>query len=156
VIHVDIPFFPPSANNAYFTRGKLRVLSTEGKKYKNDVQNFLGRQHPEFLSFFAQKDMEYEMIFILFFEPGTLYNKTWPQTKDVSRHKKIDASNRAKLLEDILAKAAGYDDSQHFSVTTTKGEALPRQQPYVEVWAWREEENGPIARFLTTRTTGTW
>jgi Holliday junction resolvase RusA-like endonuclease len=131
----------------------MRVLKKEGKAYKREVQNFLGRNHPEFLSFFSRKDEEFEVVIIALFAIGDVYCKTWGKDPKVRRHKKTDASNRVKLLEDTIVEAAGYDDAQHISISVTKGEVMPGQDPYVEVWAWGEFENGPIAQFVATRST---
>lgn len=152
MIGITLPFFPPSTNHAYFTRGHIRKLSTEGKRFKNEVQNYLLKYHPNVLAFF-QPNVEYEVLFILFYEADTLYNKGWPKDSKVPRHKKNDATNRIKLLEDAVVSAAGHDDRQHWSVSVTKSEALVGQDPYVEMWVWHEDENGPIARFVATRTT---
>lgn len=151
MMHVRIPFFPPTTNHAYFTRGHVRVLTKVGKKFKAEVKNFLGREHPDFLSYF-RPNTEYEVLFLLFFGADSLYNRGWPKDPEMSRHKSIDASNRVKLLEDAVVEAAGYNDAQHFAISVVKTEALLGQEPYVEMWAWNEEDNGPIARFITTRT----
>lgn len=149
MIHIVLPFFPPSSNNAYFTRGNLRVLKKEGVKFKREVQNFLGKEHPEFLQFFASKDKEYEVVIRLVFAADELYSKTWLKKEGVRRHKKNDATNRIKLLEDVLVDATGHDDAQHASFTSTKTEAMPGHSPYVEIWAWGEEESdGPVTQFL--------
>lgn len=147
MIHVSIPFFPISVNHAYFQRGHTRVLTAKGKKYKAEVKNFLGRHHPEFLAFF-KPNVEYELLYLMFFEAGELYCKGWPKDPEMSRHKRIDVTNRVKLLEDALTEAAGYDDKQHWSVSVVKAEALVDEKPYVRVWAWNEEENGPLASFI--------
>lgn len=125
-------------------------MSTEGKCFLNEVKNYLLKEHPEFLSQF-KPDEEYELLFLLHYEAGALYNSTWLKTKGVTRHKKNDATNRVKILEDAIVSAAGHDDKQHWSVSVTKTEALNGQRPYVEVWVWKEAESGPISRFITTR-----
>jgi len=150
MMHVVLPFFPPSSNNAYFTRGRLRRMSTEGKKFLNEMKHHLLKEHPEFLAQF-KPDVEYEVLFLLHYEAGTLYNATWLKDPKVGRHKKNDATNRVKILEDAIVDAAGHDDRQHWSVSVTKTEALIGQSPYVEVWVWKEDESGPISRFIATR-----
>lgn len=151
MIHVVLPFFPPTVNKLYFTRGRLRRLSTEGKCFLNEVKNYLLRQHPDFLAYF-KPNKEYELLFLLHYTAGSLYSISWLKDPKVSRHKKNDAANRIKILEDAIVAAAGHDDMQHWSVSVTKVEALVGQEPYVEVWVWGEEESGPISRFIATRT----
>lgn len=151
MMYVHLPFFPLSVNEAYFTKGNIRTLKSAGKKFQNEVKNYLGKHHPDFLAYLGKKDAEFEILFVLFFEPGSLYCKTWSKESKVARHKRIDASNRLKLLEDAIVEAAGYDDTQHFYAAIAKAEALEGYSPYVEVWAWREEEHGPIQQFLHRR-----
>lgn len=143
MIKVDIPFFPPTANKAYFTRGKMRALSSEGKKFKNEVKNFLGTRHPEVLQFF-KPNVEYEILLVMKYEHGSMYTKGWGKVAGVERHKKRDASNLVKLAEDAIVSAAGHDDKQHRTVSVSKDELPPGQEPYFELWAWSEGEHGPI------------
>lgn len=144
-----IPYFPPTSNHAYFTRGRIRALTTVGKRFKNEVKSHLGKFYPEFLAYF-KKDVEYEILFIMYFANGALYNKTWPNKPGVPRHKIVDAQNRIKLAEDAVVEAAGYNDAQNFKVAIAKKEAEPEADPYFSVWVW--EDNGPISRFLSNRT----
>lgn len=152
MIGIRIPFFPPSVNEAYFTKGNLRVLRPEGKRFKLEVQNYLGKYCADFLRLFQRPDEEYEILFIMHFAPDTIYNKTWTEKEGVRRHKKNDASNRVKLIEDAIASCAGFDDAQNIISSVMKTEVSPGQQPGVEIWAWGEEEDGPVASFVGRRT----
>ncbi len=150
MISVHIPFFPPSTNHAYLSTSHGRILTKEGKRYKTEVQHFLGQHCPGFIAFF-KPNIEYEILFMLYFEAGSLYTKSWPKNTEVSRHKRIDATNRVKLLEDVITETAGYNDCQHFAFSVVKTEASVNQHPFTDVYAWDEQEDGPLARYRHTR-----
>lgn len=155
MIRFKSPYFPPSLNNAYFTKmtrpkggkGKpvpMRVLTNDGRKYKREFKTWLAKNHPEVLSFFSRPSGEFSIFIVLYFDK--LYNVGWPE-KAKNRHKRIDASNHVKVLEDALVDACGHDDSQHVSVSVMKAEVL-NEEPYFELWAWNsEEEDGPLESF---------
>lgn len=158
MIRFKAPFFPPSVNNAYFTKiarpknnpsGKsvpTRVLSNEGKKFKRTFKTWLAREHPHALEFFSSPTGEYSILVVLHFKG--LYNTGWPKNAK-TRHKKLDASNYIKVLEDALVDACGHDDSQHVCVTMMKAEAPQGEEPYFELWAWNsEQEDGPVDAFI--------
>jgi hypothetical protein len=110
---------PPTVNHAYFNlpRGG-RTLSKEGKKYKVETAAYLVRTYPAELQQ-LKKNVAYGVAIKLYFEK--ILNDTWPE-KAESRYKRIDASNRIKLLEDAFITAAGTDDSQHLLVAVTKAQ----------------------------------
>lgn len=163
MISVAVPLFPPSVNNAYFTRMArpkgaptgarpvpMRVLTNEGRRFKREFKTWLAKNHPEVLSFFSSKDGEYSICAVLYFDE--LYNKSWPKEAK-TRHKKIDASNYMKVLEDALVEACGHDDRQHVSVTTIKSQVKPGEEAWFELFAWNaEEEDGPLESFIYNRT----
>jgi hypothetical protein len=150
VIYIEVPSVPISSNHAYKTiktRGKgksitKRVLTDEGKAYKNETKTYIARNFPEAMKFF-KPNVSYSIIVeFTFHGRDALMSKTWP-TKAKSRYKKLDTSNRLKLFEDALAAATGLDDSQNFNVTSAK--AWHRDYEATRVWAWnRDEERSPI------------
>lgn len=154
MIYFRCPFFPPSINNVFFTtRGRngvpIRVMTSEGKRYKREFKTWLARHHPEALNFFTAPDESFEIAVRLHFQK--IYNAGWPKTAK-SRHKKIDASNYFKVLEDALVSACGHDDSQHLRVSIMKNELTEREEaPFFELWAWKEDELGPIGSFSSLR-----
>lgn len=112
------PGLPPSANNAYVNlpHGGRR-LSKEGEKYKNETLAFFARTYrKELLTF--KKNTPYLVAMTFFFD--ALETKGWASGKAESRYKKFDATNRPKLLEDVLKDAAGIDDSQNLDVYLRK------------------------------------
>jgi Holliday junction resolvase RusA-like endonuclease len=56
-----------------------------------------------------KKNVPYELKLIFFFEK--VLNKT---SKFGNRYKKMDLTNRIKLIEDTLSEAIGLDDSHNF------------------------------------------
>lgn len=112
------PGLPPSANNAYVNlpHGGRR-LSKEGEKYKNETLAFFTRTYrKELLTF--KKNTPYLVAMTFFFDD--IETKGWASGKAESRYKKFDATNRPKLLEDVLKDAAGIDDSQNLDVYLRK------------------------------------
>lgn len=161
MIQVNVPFFPPSVNNAYFTKMArpkgnskappvpLRIITKEGRAYKREFKTWLARNHQEVLQFFSEPDGEYSILVVLYFKE--LYNTGWPK-KAKTRHKKIDASNYLKVLEDALVDACGHDDSQHVTVTAVKEQIAEGEEPWFALYAWNmKEEDGPIDEFLSGR-----
>jgi len=130
MIRMQIPWLPPSANHAYFNlpRGG-RTLTTEGKKFKRETAAYLVQTYPTELQFF-KPNVPYG-VGIQFIFPE-LENKTWPG-KATTRYKKVDTSNRVKLLEDVLGEVANIDDSQHVTllIGKTGGESAR-----TDIWVW--------------------
>lgn len=139
MIKLTIPSIPPSSNNAYFTRGKMRVLTKEGRKYKNETVAHVAQNYrQEMLIFKPNNRFQFHFRFYL----ETIQNKLWKPGGKVNRYKKFDGANLTKLLEDCLAEAGGYDDSQTVTSTWQKMEGTPER---TEVWAWNlEEERDPF------------
>ena len=142
MLYFKLPFLPPSVNHAYFQKGNRRILTAKGRKFKVEVKTYIARQCPEALDFFNQQD-PYTVIFNLVFESVYTKGKTAQ-----SRYKKIDVSNRVKLLEDALTDACGHDDSQHQIVAAAKSTA-ENEEPHVEVWAFNQlKEECPIDEWI--------
>jgi len=112
------PGLPPSANNAYINlpRGGRR-LSKEGEKYKHETLAYFSRHYRrELLTF--KPNTPYAMAMLFYFD--AVENDGWLTGKAKTRYKKFDATNRPKLLEDVLKDAAGIDDSQNLDVYLRK------------------------------------
>lgn len=148
MIHARLPFFPPSINHAYFQRGKARVLTAAGKKFKVELKAFLAREHQEFLSFF-KKDKPYMLIIRLNMDFDKIMFRGWPN-KAAQRYKALDASNYVKVLEDALSEACGYDDRQNVAVASIKVPYSAGYESDVELWAISlEDEPDPLYAFST-------
>lgn len=118
MIDVKLPF-PPSVNKAYATtRSGRRLLTSEGKLFKQSVRDIIGQKYavatPE-LSRIGTVPLELTI---------TLYtateNKGWLQGKAKNRYKRVDVSNRVKLLEDAVFESLDSDDCLVFSLHVHK------------------------------------
>lgn len=115
---LDVPM-PISVNKAYVTVRGRRILSKEGKIYKSTVTTGVAKQ----LSLCTQytdlvnEETPLKLEITLYLERTE--NKGYPK-KTKTRYKRVDVSNRVKLLEDALFDALGVDDSSVFSLTITK------------------------------------
>lgn len=146
-VYVKLPFIPPSSNNAYFQRGKIRVLTSKGKKFKAEVKTYIAQHCQHFMAYF-KKDTPYTLIACFNIGRDELLNKTWPeQAKE--RYKKYDASNRLKLLEDAICAACSHDDRQHMIVVAAKGMKATEDEPNTEVWVFnQEQESCPVDEWI--------
>jgi hypothetical protein len=147
LIYFVIPTLPPSSNHAFVTVHGHRMLSKEGKAYKNETKTYIARTYPSELGYFS-KDYEYAVLIrVNFPEQAALYCKGFKEGKAGSRYKKLDATNRIKLFEDAFAEATGIDDQQNFVFSTVK--AWSEGKAFTEVWVWqRYAESNPIDDYL--------
>jgi Holliday junction resolvase RusA-like endonuclease len=130
MIRLELPSLPPTTNHLYVkTRGGGRALSEEGRKYKTETTSLLQREYSREL-FTLKKNVPYLVVFRFWFE--TLENKGWAKG-ETSRYKKLDVTNRAKVIEDCLKDAGGFDDSQDFIVILEKRQGMPERST---IWMW--------------------
>lgn len=144
MIYLRVPSLPPSTNHAYFNlpRGG-RTLTSAGKKYKRETAAHISQRYPKEMAT-LKPDVPY--LLHVRFHLSDLENKTWP-TSAKTRYKRIDASNRLKLLEDVLAEVAGIDDAQNLMIILEKCQGA---EEYTEIWVWNlEVENESLSRLLT-------
>lgn len=153
MIVLKIPGIPPTTNNAYVNKssGHGRALSKEGERYKKYVglhilqQLLLARKT-------VPKDKELSVVFVLGFQTHTKKGgavipkkrvckngvvKVIPEHK-VSLFKKVDVSNRIKLLEDVLSEVTGIDDSQTFRLLVVKKQS---EQEYTHIGIWWDNDD---------------
>jgi len=115
-VRVTAPM-PPSDNNLYFIHKKRKVMTTEGKRYRNIVHAAIGKcalkgrvvfdpnlYHAARLEVFFEK-VETKGWF-QFFKRG----KKAGQRKAERRFYKTDTDNRRKLITDSVCEAIGIDD----------------------------------------------
>jgi hypothetical protein len=146
-----IPGMPPSSNNAWFNLPKGgRTLKPAGKKYKNEIQTLIGQKYSKELMTF-KKHEPYLVFFRVHVE--ALENATWGAAKNgaENRYKKNDATNRIKILEDIIAEVTGVDDASTMTFLIQKVQAVPATNEQIEVFIWntyREESpfDEPLSR----------
>ncbi len=138
MIKLELMGIPPTANHAYATVHGHRVLSSKGKKYKTETKTSLVERFPRELRFFRD-NAPYLVAVRFYFEE--IENKGWFQGTAASRYKRLDLTNRVKLLEDCLKDAAGIDDSQHLRVILDKQKGTER----TVIWVWDlEQEETPF------------
>lgn len=120
MIHVVYPHLPPSSNKIYF-RGT--ILTKHAREYAEEFSRYFATTHGH-----QVLDVNPDLLYALhlhFFFP-TLINEGWVQRdkdgkrKAKSPYKKIDLSNRIKLLEDCIRDAIGVDDSHTFAASQEK------------------------------------
>lgn len=140
MIHIKIPSIPPSSNHAYATiRGtSKRVLTTEGRSYKTLTTAHIAQKYPIALKFF-KPNTPYLLLVRFWFSQIT--NSGYPKKAD-NLYKKLDVSNRLKLLEDALKDAGGVDDSQNMTIILQK---FKSEDERTEIWVWElEAEKTPF------------
>ena len=147
MIRLELPFIPPSSNNAYFNlpRGG-RVLTTVGKNFKILSKSHLSRIYPQELRFF-QANKPYLTVIRFFFED--VETKGFASGKAKNRYKVFDGGNRTKLLEDVLKDVGGIDDSQTLTSIWEKKQGLP-ERTLLGIWDLEEEAtpfDGALANF---------
>jgi Holliday junction resolvase RusA-like endonuclease len=123
LLRVSVPM-PPSVNKLYFVRHGRKVLSAQGRTVKAQIQALVTQAASQVVGLNEQTPLELEIVTYF----PVLENKGWSQGKSKSRYKKIDVTNRAKLLEDALSGGLGLDDSLFFRVTMTKREGAERAE----------------------------
>jgi Holliday junction resolvase RusA-like endonuclease len=142
MIHLALPWLPPSVNNAYIDRrGGGRALADETRRFKVEAPAHLLRYHRQEMLFFVERK-DTPLTVAVCFTMTEIENKGWLKKKGVARYKKVDASNRIKILEDVLATAAGVDDSQNFIVALCKRYGSTEK---TDIWVWDpEKEDSPF------------
>lgn len=124
-ISFEWPHLPKSVNNLYFTQRGRRVLSTEGRKFKQAfVTQRGGLTATELMKFRPLNDHAYALELWFFIPRGSLYNASWGQSRATkSPFRDIDTSNLVKLAEDAISELLGIRDRNNFSVLAHKREA---------------------------------
>jgi len=138
MIRIEIPFLPPSTNNAYLqTMRGPKMLLPKGRSYKNKAKTIIARTCREQL-IGHKSNKPYLVLVRLFFE--RVENKGWPN-KSKNRYKTFDATNRIKLLEDALVEGTGVDDSNNMVFIVSKEVGTPERSD-IFIWSLEEEECG--------------
>lgn len=148
MIQMHLPYFPPSTNKAFFSRHGRLHLSDEGKAFKENVKAHIIQNYARQIRDF-KKNVPYLLYLRVIFAEG-LENAGWPK-KCQTRYKKMDATNRIKLVEDAVRDALGVDDSQFLGVVVEKtgpkfGDQDPKSHLIVFLWDL-ENERSPLDDF---------
>lgn len=136
MIHLVVPWLPPSSNHAYENmRGGGRRLSEAGRSYKTETRVYLASRYPGALTCLRKNAAR---VLAVRFRFEQVENLGYPNTAK-TRYKKFDGGNRMKLLEDTLHEAGGVDDCEVFQSFWEKTQGLPEQ---TELWVWDLELEG--------------
>lgn len=115
---------PPTSNNIYFNKpdGKGRQLTGEARAWKKRAVTKIVRESGLGFQDAWDNNVMYELELVFYFDQ--IENKGWNrrymrgpkkgQRKNNNRWKKIDLSNRVKLVEDAIKTAVGVDDCATF------------------------------------------
>lgn len=137
---------PISVNKAYVTIRGRRALSKEGKIYKSAVTTGVAKQLSLCSDFtdLINDQTALKLEITLYLERTE--NKGYPN-KTKTRYKRVDVSNRVKLLEDALFDALGVDDSIVFSLIVTKQtRPTDRDDDYCDLTLSRWPDGGVQAK----------
>ena len=136
-IQVRLPF-PPSVNKAYAsTRGGRRVLSKEGRLYKQAVREVIGKAYglkPHILG-------DVDKLHLSITLHTRCINKGWSTGNAKSRYKRVDVSNRVKLLEDALFESIDLDDSHVFCLNICKTHSESEEYADVHLCALLDKDD---------------
>lgn len=133
-LHIVYPELPPSSNKIYFQGTRLTKHSRE---YAERFALFMVRNHGHQINE-MNPDLTYAVHLRFYFEslvnPGWLERDRTGQRKAKTRYKKIDVSNRIKLVEDCVRDALAIDDSHTFALSQEKHHdpSNPRVEIYVQ------------------------
>ena len=115
---------PPSVNQVYATtRGGKRVMTQKGKTFKQQVRSRVGAECASRTDLVDLAALPLSLKIEIFLD--TVVNKGWSTGKAKTRYKRVDTTNRQKLLEDAVSEALGIDDSQFFVVVASKKSGAP-------------------------------
>ena len=116
MVELDLPM-PPSVNKLYATvRGK-RIMTAQGKAVKREIVQLVVA-HVATMPDLFRAESRLRLTVDLYF--AAVENAGWSKGKAKNRYKRIDVSNRAKLLEDALFSGIGIDDSLIFELIMRK------------------------------------
>ncbi len=117
---------PPTLNKAYINTKKGRRLTTHAKKTKESITKLVSFYIlKKDINMSLYKDNQMTLTVDYYFKE--VENKGWPK-KAKFRYKKVDISNRIKLLEDAIADAIGIGDENFFKLVLTKHKSENRQE----------------------------
>lgn len=121
MVEIKWDSIPPSVNKLYFTRQGRKVLSSEGRAWKNRfIQNRGGLSISDSSIEFDPCD-RFILELTFYFPEEDIMSKGWGVDKRIkSPFKRMDVSNLIKLAEDALSELLGLDDRANFKVSAEK------------------------------------
>lgn len=121
VLKISYDELPPTTNHIYSTnRYGKRFLTKEAKKYKTKFISFVAQNHFGEIASLNPNGI-YRVKWAFYFPKNAVINLTFGKKGGAkSRYKKMDITNRTKLIEDALVTALGIDDRQIFETVQKK------------------------------------
>jgi len=116
LLRVSLPL-PPSLNHAYVNIARGRKKSAAAVFFEIAARGLIG----DAMALRPLASLANEpLVLRVEIEIDAIENKGWSSGKSKTRYKRLDVSNRIKLVEDVLCSMLGIDDSQFMSVTAVK------------------------------------
>jgi len=132
VLCITYSELPPTSNKIYFRGTQLTAKAREyAERFAEGMRQYLPQ-----INELDDKAVYAVHLRFFFFE---LVNRSWnnpdvpPSKQAKSRYKRIDLTNRIKLLEDCIRDAIAIDDSQTFGASQEKHQCGPGEQERVEI-----------------------
>jgi Holliday junction resolvase RusA-like endonuclease len=136
---IEYPVIPPTSNKLYFRGTQLTAVA---RQYGESFSQFVAQRYGAQILELDNKAI-YALHLRFFFESltnPTFENQNVPPSKRAkTRYKRIDLSNRIKLLEDCIRDAIDIDDSQTFAASQEKHQIAPGEQERVMIMIQRIE-----------------
>lgn len=133
ILCVTYPFIPATSNLLYF---KGTRLTEKARLYAEAFAKFMVQNHGADI---LEMDPKGCYALHLRFFMHNLENARWndpkcpPSKRPKSRYKKIDLSNRIKLLEDCIRDALDIEDSQTFAASQEKHQCAGGEPERVDI-----------------------
>lgn len=125
ILELEYPELPSTTNKLYI-RGS--ILSKTAREYKSRFKEYMTREYLPELSVLGDTKKDKTTVYCVhlrfFFE--TLVNETFedeftpPSKRAKDLYKRLDLSNRIKLVEDCVKDLIQIDDSRTFAATQEK------------------------------------
>lgn len=124
-IRFEFPDLPVSVNKLYVVVRGRKVLSSQGREFRNRFVGMGGGVPPMVLAQFEADVSTHYQLHIWFYLPfEELYNLGYGTSRRTKYpFKKLDTSNMVKLPEDCISALTGVDDRQNWSVCLHKRES---------------------------------
>ena len=113
---------PPSINKLYYFRKGRRILSSEGRAWKNRfISGRGGLSFNDLTSIDISKEERLSLTLRFYLKEDRVFSKNWGKDKRVkSPFKRLDVSNLIKITEDALSELLCIDDRANFEIHAYK------------------------------------
>ena len=147
-----VPFLPPTSNHLYI---KGTILTAVARKFAEDFSAYVMQNYGHVVTSTKLNPLAiYGLRLIFYFDslvnPSFMDMKVPPSKRAKSRYKRIDLTNRVKLLEDCVRDALAIDDSQTFIAMLEKHHDPGNPRVEIDVWEVNPSDFGipPLEVFM--------